>query len=173
MTTHEFTIIASGLDVEADGFEDRLFEAGCDDATVALQKGAIILEFSREAASFRQAVASAYRDVLNAGARVGRVEPDHLVSLSDIADRAGLTRQAAALYSTGERGRGFPHPIARVTSRTPLWDWSEVAEWLHAQDRIDENALREARVVRAANLFIEGSAPSPPDFARRLEELTG
>ena len=31
MKTHEFTIVASGLDPEMDGYEDRFFEAGCDD----------------------------------------------------------------------------------------------------------------------------------------------
>ena len=31
MKTHTFTIIASGLDPEADDFEDRFFDAGCDE----------------------------------------------------------------------------------------------------------------------------------------------
>lgn len=172
MTGHEFTIVASGLNAEAGDFEDRLFEAGCDDATIALQKGAIILEFNRKAVSFPEAVASACRDVVSAGATVERVEPDHLVSLSDIADRAGLTRQAAALYSVGERGVGFPHPIARVTSKTPLWDWSEVAEWLHAHGRLDQCAVQEARVVRAANLALGHRHALPSDFAARLEQPT-
>ena len=56
MKTHEFTIVASGLDPEADGYEDRFFEAGCDDATLSFQKGVIIAEFAREAVSFSKAV---------------------------------------------------------------------------------------------------------------------
>lgn len=171
MTTHIFTIIASGLDAEEAGVEDRLFDARCDDATVAWQKGAIILEFSREAASFSQAVVSACHDVRSAGATVERVEPDHLVSLSDIAERAGITRQAVALYSTGERGRGFPHPIARVTSKTPLWDWLDVATWLCDHGRLSEEAVNEARVVRAANIFMESGSASK-NIARELERLT-
>src|SRR3546814_3181104 len=59
MKLHEFTLIASGLDPEAEDFEDR-FETGCDDATLSFQKGVIILEFSREAVSFSKAVASAW-----------------------------------------------------------------------------------------------------------------
>jgi hypothetical protein len=37
MKKYEFTIIASGLDADAANFEDRFFEAGCDDATIALE----------------------------------------------------------------------------------------------------------------------------------------
>jgi hypothetical protein len=76
---------ASGLNPEARDFEDRFFEAGCDDATISFQKGVIILEFAREASNFIKALASAPSDVQRAGARVERIEPDHLVSVADIA----------------------------------------------------------------------------------------
>jgi hypothetical protein len=33
MKIFEFSIIASGLDPEAEDFADRFFDAGCDDAT--------------------------------------------------------------------------------------------------------------------------------------------
>lgn len=75
MKTHEFTIIASGLDTEADNFEDRFFEAGCDDATIAFVKGLIVLEFAREATTFTGALMSAIEDVALAGAEVEHVEP--------------------------------------------------------------------------------------------------
>src|ERR1700675_2404183 len=107
MKTHEFAIIASGLDPEADDFEDRFYEAGCDDATVSYQKGAIILEFAREAQTFAKALISAFSNVQQAGAKIERVEPDYLVSLSDIAMRSGLSRAAISLYSKGERSEGF------------------------------------------------------------------
>jgi hypothetical protein len=171
MKTHEFTIVASGLNPEMEGYEDRFFEAGCDDATLSFQKGVIIAEFSREAVSFSKAVASAYQDVLRTGAKVERVEPDHLVSLSDIAERSGLTRQAISLYTKAERGSGFPNPIARVTSTSPLWDWLEVTEWLYAHDRIDREAVVNARIVKEANRFLDAHEGQPDDFTRRLEML--
>ena len=93
-----------------------MFEAGCDDATFSFQKGVIIAEFHRQAASFSAAIASAYEAMLRAGAKVERIEPDHLVSLSEVAERAGLTRQAISLYTRAERGENFPghsdHPEA-------------------------------------------------------------
>lgn len=141
MKIHEFTIIASGLDPEAQDFADRFFEAGCDDATVSFQKGVIIVEFYREAVSFSKAVSSAYEAVLRTGATVERIEPDYLVSLSEIAERCGKTRQAISLYTNGERDAGFPAPVARVTSKHPLYDWEEVAEWLVERDALSKEEL--------------------------------
>jgi hypothetical protein len=154
MKLHEFTIIATGLDPMAEGFEDRFFEAGCDDATISVQKGTIILEFDREGRSFFSAVESAIRDVTRAGATVVHVEPDHLVSLSDIAHRAGLTRAAASHYASGARGQGFPPPVARVTTDHPLWDWVEVARWLYHHGRVPRAEVTRARVVRRVNAEI-------------------
>ncbi len=171
MKTHEFTIIASGLDHEADDFEDRFFEAGCDDATLSFQKGVIIVEFSREAVSFSKAVASAYEDVLRTGAHVERVEPDHLVSLSEIAERAGMTRQAISLYTRGERSSEFPYPAAKVTSKHPLWDWYEVSEWLFKNERIDREEVVRAKIVKEANLHLETNDATADNFTRRLEAL--
>ena len=169
MKTHEFAIIASGVDPEAEDFEDRFFEAGCDDATISFQKGVIILEFHREAVSFSKALASAYEAVRRAGAKVERVEPDHLVSLSEIADRSGTTRQGISLYTRGERGADFPVPVAKVTSRHPLWDWEEVAGWLVANGKLPREELVRARIVKEANLYLEmGDAPHD-NFVKRLE----
>ena len=171
MKIHEFAIIASGLDPEAEDFEDRFFEAGCDDATLSFQKGVIIAEFARDAVSFSKAVTSAYEAVLRAGATVERVEPDYLVSLSEIAERSGKTRQAISLYTNGERGQGFPPPVARVTSNHPLWDWEQVAEWLVERDALPKEELVRARVVKEANLHLEASDAPDGNFVRRLEAL--
>jgi hypothetical protein len=171
MNTHEFTIVATGLDPEAENFEDRFFEAGCDDATIAFQKGAIILEFAREAPSFLKAVTSAIADVEKAGATIERVEPDHLVSLSEIARRTGLTRAAISLYAKGARAEGFPPPVARVTSESPLWDWYQVARWMHGHDRrVSLHEVLRARVVRQMNLLVAERRIPPNCLARALRE---
>lgn len=154
MREFEFCIIASGLDPEAEDFEQRFHDAGCDDATVAFQKGRIIVDFTREAGSIEDAVVSAMRDVEAAGARVDRVEPDPLVSLSDIAARSGMSRAAMTQYSKGQRGKEFPAPVARVTSDSPLWDWAAVAKWLFQNDKISRQAAIEAEALRAANAAI-------------------
>jgi len=73
MKIHEFSIIASGPDPEAEDFFDRFYEAGCDDATIAFQKGRIIVDFGRQAESLEDAIASAVAAVKKAGATVERV----------------------------------------------------------------------------------------------------
>jgi predicted DNA-binding transcriptional regulator AlpA len=160
MKTFEFTVIASGLDPQAEDFEDRFFAAGCDDATISFQKGAIILEFAREAEAFSDAIESAFMGVLRAGAKPLHVEPDYLVSMSEIAERTGLSRSAVSLFAKGERGKDFPAPTARVTTESPLWDWVEVADWMHQNDKMSLDKVAEAKVVRSANLAVQSATVS-------------
>jgi hypothetical protein len=47
--------------------EQRLFEASCDDALLCQRRGAVFLDFDREAESLAQAVESAISDISNAG----------------------------------------------------------------------------------------------------------
>jgi transcriptional regulator with XRE-family HTH domain len=170
MKVFEFAIVACGPNPEADDFEDRFFEAGCDDATISFQKGLIVLEFAREAKNFAHALTSAFADVLKAGAKVERFEPDYLVSLSDIAARSGLSRAAISLYCKGERGKNFPVPVARVTSESPLWDWVDVSRWMHKNGKLPHEAVLEARMVREANIITQMKSVPLDQFARQLEE---
>lgn len=168
MKNFEFAIIASGQDIEDDGFLDALWAAGCDDATISLQKGALIAEFNREAISFSSAIASACQQLEMAGATVTRIEPDHLVTLSEIAERCELSRAAISLYTKGKRLAGFPSPTAKVTSKHPLWDWYQVADWLCANSFVDQETVVRARIVRQANMMINSSQIAHGDFAERL-----
>jgi hypothetical protein len=155
MKSYSFTIVASALNPDANDYAERIFEAGCDDATVALQKGSFILDFDRRAESFEAALASARDDVRRAGAFVERVEPDHLVNASDIAARSGMTRAAISNYSAGKRATGFPAPVARITTDSPLWDWVEVATWLARDGKVTDEAVAEALSIRSANEAID------------------
>ena len=153
MKEFEFIIVASGIDISGDEGVDRFFEAGCDDATISLQNGVIILDFCREAKNYVHALVSAWRDVRKAGANVLRVEPDVLVSLSDIAERLNETRAAVSNYSQGKRRSGFPKPVARITTGSPMWDWEDVARWAHKNDKATIETIVEVRTVKAVNTF--------------------
>ena len=166
MKNYQFTIIASGLDPSSDDFEDRFFESGCDDATLSFQRGVIVLEFDREARNYAVALVSAVRDVRAAGATVDHVEPDYLVSLSDIAKRSGLTRAAVSLFARGERGREFPRPIARVTTESPLWDWVAVARWMHKRNQLGREAVIEAKATKAVSYAVARYAQQKQDAER-------
>jgi predicted DNA-binding transcriptional regulator AlpA len=147
----EFCIIATGLDPDADDFADRFFEAGCDDSTLGFQKGRITLYFTRDAHSIDAAICSAVVDVEKTGARVIRIEPDPLVSLSDIAERSGMTRAAFTQYAKGQRGENFPPPVARVTSESSLYDWAEVAAWLFRNGKLSLDQAVQAEAIKLVN----------------------
>ena len=162
MKMHEFSIVASGLDPKADDFEQRFYDAGCDDATIAFQKGHIIVDFARDADTAEEAIASAIQDVRRAGATVDRVEPDPLVTLSDIAERVRMTKSAVSHYATGKRSSGFPAPTARVTSSSPLWRWAAVVRWFVANDKATGEVLAEAVAIETANERLESTRECEP-----------
>ena len=166
MAVFDFVLVGSGLDPAADDFESRFFDAGCDDATIAFQNGRIVADFTREADSLEGALTSAVEDFIAAGAKVERIEPDSLVTLADMARRAGMTRAAMSNYASGQRQSEFPAPIAKISSTSPLWDWPEVAEWLCRHGRLSRLALDEAAVLRAAN---EALGDVRHSFARALQ----
>lgn len=155
MQTFEFTFVVDSADPHAEDFEDRFFEAGCDDATLVLMHGAVAACFAREAGDYKSAVLSAYENILSAGAGIVRFEPDYLVSASEIATRAGLTRGAVSHYEKGDRGEGFPNPRARVTTKSPLWDWVEVSHWLCSKGKLSEEEFRFAQISRIINYNVQ------------------
>ena len=169
MKAYAFAIIASGLDPEADDFMERLFEAGCDDASASYQKGLIVLAFTRESKSFAQAIISAFEDVHKTGATIERFEPDTLVTLTDISERTGLSKSAISLYAKGERGKAFPSPVARVTTDSPLWDWVDVSRWMHGHNKLPIEAVLEARTVREASDWARSKTEHHHLFAKKIE----
>jgi predicted DNA-binding transcriptional regulator AlpA len=138
-STHDFTLILAGVSESTEEMANALFEAGCDDALFGSRDGIVFLDFGREAVSFREAVLSAIRDVRTAGYEVARVEPDDLVTAAEIARRAKRSRESVRQLIVGIRGPGsFPPPVARLTGRSPIWRWSEVADWLTETARLGD-----------------------------------
>lgn len=71
---YEFTLILE--DDLTDEMANRLYEAGCDDATIGRQGGRTMAMFDREGRSYESAVSTAVRDVNKAGYKVLSVERD-------------------------------------------------------------------------------------------------
>lgn len=153
MTEFEFVLVVDG-DVDDAGTLDALYEAGCDDATFGSVDGVGFGEFEREAANFLEAVGTAIEDVESVESlRVLRVEPDDLVTLSEIAERLGRTRESVRLLAAGARGPGdFPAPVSHLRSRFRLWRWSDVAEWAGA---VSDEERQRARLVASINAALE------------------
>jgi hypothetical protein len=76
MDRFSFTLEVVGIDPGRDDYESVLFEAGCDDALIAVVNNKLVLDFDREAESYDSAVSSAKQNVAAAG---GKVVAVHLI----------------------------------------------------------------------------------------------
>ncbi|MHC4473820.1 MAG: helix-turn-helix transcriptional regulator [Planctomycetota bacterium] len=154
---HTFTLALSGVSGLTPDTQDALFEAGCDDALFGLRDGVAFLDFDREAGSLSEAVFSAILDVARSGigARVLRIEPDDLVSASEIARRLGRSRESIRLLIRGDRGPGrFPPPVSSLRGTSRLWSWVDVVTWFadeHRADEIDPETRERTRLIALVN----------------------
>jgi hypothetical protein len=70
---YEFSLVLTELEV-TDEAADKLYEAGCDDASILTRDGVTRLQFDRQASNLDEALASAIQSVERAGLAVARVE---------------------------------------------------------------------------------------------------
>lgn len=175
MTEFDFKIFCRDVDTRDDSFLDRLFEAGCDDATVLFKDGYVCLDFSRESEDAENAVISAIRDVEKAGigGSVERVEPEDVASLSEIAKRVKVTRASLQKYARGESkvGRDFPAPVQNISaSRRELFSTAEVMNWMLLKRKTDipGHTLELCRVIAKTNLALMFSRARHDDDISRL-----
>ncbi len=74
MKTFDFTVVLAGKDGLSEDDAEKLFETGCDDGTPGVSKQVAMIHFSRDAASFQDAIVTAKADVERAGFEVAHVE---------------------------------------------------------------------------------------------------
>lgn len=148
---YQFTLVLKNIDEKTSDLEDSLYEAGCDDALINYRNGAVYLEFDREADSLENAVISAIKNVKSAtiDADVASVAPENLVTESEIAKRLNMTRQTVSLWIKGERRKGFPSPVMRLSEKSPLWQWNEVAIWLFENDVVKDQQMLDSALFFA------------------------
>lgn len=152
METHVFALVLDRRPTDEE--LDELFDAGCDDATFGLEHGLPVAQFDRGAATLADAIASAVRAVESVGLVAVRVLDEDLVTLADIANRIGQSRESVRRYATGDRGPGaFPPPVNPARDGTVFYRWSEVAPWVRQHLEIDVPDTDFALVV--ANLVLQ------------------
>lgn len=165
---YQFTLVLSGYGEITDELEDALYESGCSDALVNSRNNVIYLDFDREAPSFEEAVLSGIQNVFHThlSLKIMAVEPSHVVTMSDIARRSKMERQAIHQYILGDRGDGdFPSPVLKVEDKSPLWLWSEVAYWLYKKNKgISETEYKIALSIETFNAAL--SALDEAQFKR-------
>lgn len=157
MTTHSFTLIAEGPDLQEDRILDALHNAGCADALVGRADGVQYVDFDRDAGTLEDAVLSAIADLETiAGIDIVRLADAGLISMANIPTRTGRTRESVRLLITGERGPGgFPAPVTDPRSRYRLWRSDEVARWFRTQLATPDEQARDDHIRAAINAALE------------------
>jgi len=172
MTNHEFTLIIEGQGGITEELENRIYDK-MDDCTLSCRGGVVFLTFDRESEHLDDAIISAMNDVCSTGNRVLRVDLCDLVSLSDIARRASLSRQRISLYASGQRSTGFPPPACNIhDDHAPLWSWCEVATWLVENQLMPPEVSEEAYVVNIINthLAMHQRKEQRPELSQRIAD---
>lgn len=67
MANHRFILLLEGVTEIDEPLENRVFEAGCDDALLGKRDGIVYLDFNREAPTLAEALASATEALKAAG----------------------------------------------------------------------------------------------------------
>ncbi len=145
--------------------DERQLDELCErhpDITVTLHEaeGYAEVAFDRDALTLIDAIVSGVRDLDRFGlAATGVCDDDDLVTLADVADRVGKSREAVRLWSLGRTGPGgFPLPVNANLS-TSYYRWSQVAPWLRTQMGI--NVPDPEPVLAAINLALQLRAIAP------------
>lgn len=155
---HDFSLVLTGVAELTSEIEDALFESGCDDSTIGFRQGRLILTFSRNAVSLKEAVFSAIHDIKKAKIQANtlRIDFHGLVTRNEIALKIDRPLHLLDQYILGIRGPGdFPAPIHGATDENPLWDWLEVAHWLWDNGMIKEHVLRETQETYVINSVLD------------------
>jgi len=72
-------------------------------------------------------------------ARPVRTDRD-LVSISDVAERVGVDREAVRHWVNGTRGcGGFPTPVGVVSNKQRVYEWGMVSDWLNSSMSIGDD----------------------------------
>ena len=155
MKNYEFDLVLSNVSYDDETLEDKLYEVGCDDATLGFRNSIAYLDFTREAKSLKDAVVSAIIDAEKAGVIVARVMPDNIVSASEISRRIDRSRESIRKLIEGERGPGFfPAPVSGLNNKSLLWSWVDVSKWLFENEMIEEDVLLAAVVIAGVNMAL-------------------
>jgi hypothetical protein len=114
---------------------------------------------ARSAGSLAAAVVSAIDDLEAFNLLPVRVCADDWVTLADIGNRVGRSREAVRLWSIGQQGpRGFPPPV-NPGRDTRFYSWTEVTVWL--REAMGFDSPRPDAVLVTANLLLQARRLAP------------
>jgi predicted DNA-binding transcriptional regulator AlpA len=158
MESYEFTLrfALPSSETDSSDYEDRLFEAGCDDALLGIgHPGRISLDFIREARDAKTAILGAIADVRSAIPEAVLIEatPD-LVGITDVAKLVGSSRQNIRQLMMACK-TATPSPVHE--GNPSIWHLADILAWLRDDKgySIPECLFEVAQVGLQVNLAAE------------------
>jgi len=134
---YEFSVQVTGLDIEN---KSQLKQLKNDTiAVVPFASDDLIMLNVEMTANSPESAFNEFKSFLNEYAseiKIKRVDLD-LVSLSQIAERLDVTREAVRLWAIGQRRKDFPEPFTSA-GQSLLWAWSDVFDWLTEEEVQDD-----------------------------------
>ncbi len=158
---YNFLLVLEGLSEINIETEDKLFESGCDDATLSIKDNIGYLEFDRESISMQEAIVTAITNVVDSGlnVRISAIEPGEYVTTSEIARRINKSRQYIHRLKVGESGfESFPAPISGNQSGNPIYRWSTVVLYFYKHKKfIKKDELDKAQLFKIFNAILDNN----------------
>lgn len=156
---YNFLLVLEGLSEINIETEDKLFESGCDDATLSIKDNIAYLEFDRKSISMQEAIVSAITNVIDSGLnlRISAIEPGEYVTTSEIARRINKSRQYIHKLKIGESGfESFPAPISGNQSGNPIYRWSTVVFYFYKHKKfIKKEEVDKAQLFKMFNAILD------------------
>jgi hypothetical protein len=143
MNTYTVSVVVDNVELTDDTL-DALF-AGIEDAVPSSMNGIVKVTAPIPAAD-DYAASLRLIDLIHASlpqAIPVRLDQD-LVSITDIAERSGRTRESIRLFVEAKRGPGhFPPPIGIVGNAIRVWPWNSVLDWFREAlgEELDERGV--------------------------------
>jgi predicted membrane GTPase involved in stress response len=157
---------------------DALYQAGCDNAIVAVGvKGYIGLDFTYEENNPQEAIMDVYKKVLKAipHAKLDRAEPC-LLNVTELAYQFNFTKQNMRKYVRNKMTTidiDFPAPV--TSGKTSYWHIAEVANWLSENTDIDisDNRINTYISIWGLNQALENLRfpVADKELTRRFENM--
>lgn len=146
----EFSVQVTGLDIDNDFQLEQLMSSSLT-ILPYVSEGLMMLGVEMGAESPESAIAQ-FKSFLNENAsdvKIKRIDLD-LVSLSQIAERLDVTREAVRLWAAGQRRKNFPEPFTSA-GQSLLWAWSDVFKWLTEEEIQDHSFPLPINLIERSN----------------------
>jgi hypothetical protein len=174
---YSFRIVFRGDLGDGERVADALYGAGCDDATVSIERDGSqgYADFDREAGDALTAVVSAVEQIEAAGFQAISAGED-LVSAADIAERTGRSQQTVSAWINQVRGPGG-FPTSRIDRHWgAVFSWARVSEWLasHHLAEVDPTVVQVAAACTTVTALLDARTKLralPTPVARRARRL--